>query len=189
MVRRRLIEGHADEHRRRAAGRRRSWARGLLDCLMRPPEDAPTIYQQAINALGRGQVGPAPVICRTGRRLCRAILMFDRRAVYGGAAGIITKPQRIAFADFAKEPGAVFDEIARHQRAVLIEREGRLYRVEPAPEYDIGAGYDPEKALAALEAARKGNIFAGVDVEQLKADIKAERGQDSIGRPGDPCST
>jgi hypothetical protein len=107
---------------------------------------------------------------------------------------MVTKPRRIRFDDFAKSLDAVFDEVGEQQTPVLVERQGRLYRLEPATvdpledpraEYDPWANYDPEKALQAWESLRKARIFDGVDVEQLKADIKAQRGQDSIGRPGD----
>jgi hypothetical protein len=107
---------------------------------------------------------------------------------------MVTKPRRIPFDDFAKSLDAVFDEVGEQQTPVLVERQGRLYRLEPAPvdslddpraEYDPWANYDPEKALQALEALRKARIFEGVDTELLKADIKAARSQDSQGRPGD----
>jgi hypothetical protein len=107
---------------------------------------------------------------------------------------MVTKPRRIRFDDFAKSLDAVFDEVGEQQTAVLVERAGRLYRLEPSAvdplddpraEYDPWANYDPEKALQALEAARKAKIFEGVDTEQLKADIKAARSQDSRGRPSD----
>ena len=107
---------------------------------------------------------------------------------------MVTKPRRIRFDDFAKSLDAIFDEVGEQQTPVLVERQGRLYRLEPAAvdplddpraEYDPWANYDPEKALQALEALRKARIFEGVDVEQFKADIKAARSQDSRGRPDD----
>lgn len=107
---------------------------------------------------------------------------------------MVTKPRRIRFDDFAKSLDTVFDEVAEQQAPVLVERAGRLYRLEPATvdplddpwaEYDPWANYDPEKVLEAWETARRARIFEGVDVEQLKAEIKGQRGQDSIGRPGD----
>jgi hypothetical protein len=105
-----------------------------------------------------------------------------------GSDVMVTKPRRIRFDDFAKSLDAVFDEVGEQQTPVLVERQGRLYRLAPAavdPLDDPWANYDPEKALQAWESLRKARIFEGVDVEQLKADIKAQRGQDSIGRPGD----
>lgn len=46
---------------------------------------------------------------------------------------------------------------------------------------DIWAGYDPERARAALNASH--GIFAGIDTEKLKRDIKEARGQKERRRP------
>src|SRR5262245_45874917 len=46
---------------------------------------------------------------------------------------------------------------------------------------DIWAGYDPERVRQALVASA--GILRGVDVERLKADLAAQRVQDSAGRP------
>jgi hypothetical protein len=101
---------------------------------------------------------------------------------------MVTTPRRISFEDFAKALDSVFDDLAEHEQPILVQRKGRLFRVEPAamPESeDIWAGYDAERVLAAFEKAREARLFSGIDVESLKADIKAARGQDSKGRPGD----
>ncbi len=101
---------------------------------------------------------------------------------------MVAEHRRISFDEFARTLDAVFDGIAERQEPVLVQRGGRLYRLAPAlPDQtdDIWADYDPEKVLEAWEAARKAWIFEGVDVEQLKADIKTARGQDSSGRLGD----
>lgn len=101
---------------------------------------------------------------------------------------MVATPRRMTFDDFARTLERVFDDMAEQQQPVVVERGGRLYRLAPAtaeePE-DIWANYDPEKVLEAWETARKAKLFEGVDVEQLKADIKAARGQDSHGRPRD----
>jgi hypothetical protein len=99
---------------------------------------------------------------------------------------MVTKPRRISFDDFARTLERVFDEMAEQQQPVIVERGGRLYRVEPAGMHlseDPWAKYDPDEARRALEASI--GALAGVDTEQLKADIKAERGQDSPGRLGE----
>jgi hypothetical protein len=101
---------------------------------------------------------------------------------------MVAEQRRISFDEFARTLDAVFDEVAERQESILVQRGGRLYRLAPATENqaeDIWADYNAEKVLQAWEAAREARIFEGVDVEQLKADIKAARGQDSIGRPGD----
>lgn len=46
---------------------------------------------------------------------------------------------------------------------------------------NIWANYDPERVRHALAHSR--SILRGVDTRQLKADLEAQRGQDSIGRP------
>jgi hypothetical protein len=50
---------------------------------------------------------------------------------------------------------------------------------EPAP--DIFANYDPESAIAGLRAMK--GAFAGLDVDQLRRDLHAQRTQESRGRP------
>src|SRR3712207_2156369 len=93
---------------------------------------------------------------------------------------MIAEPRRITFEDFARTLDAVFDEVAAAQQPVLVQRGGRLYRLEAAEREQpdqIWADYDPDKVWQALETARKARLFEGVDVEQLKADIKAQRGQ------------
>ncbi len=84
-------------------------------------------------------------------------------------------------------PGGELDRATQEaaRGPVLLERAGELYRLtkEPESKEDIFANFDPEKARAAFESLQ--GVLAGVDIEQLKADLKAERGQDSIGRPGD----
>ena len=101
---------------------------------------------------------------------------------------MVAERRRISFQEFARTLDAVFDEIAERQEPILVQRGGRLYRLAPATADqadDIWANYDPEKVWEALETARRARPFEGIDVEELKADIKAARGQDSHGRPGD----
>ena len=101
---------------------------------------------------------------------------------------MVAEQRRISFEEFARTLDTVFDEIAERPEAVLVQRGGRLYRLAPATtdqSDSIWANYDPAKALAAWEDLRALRPFEGVDVEQLKADLKAMRGQDSQGRPGD----
>ena len=101
---------------------------------------------------------------------------------------MVAEPRQISFEEFAESLDAVFDDVDERQEPVLVRRAGRLYQLAPADARvtdDIWANYDPEKVLQAWEALRQTRPFEGVDVQQLKADIKAARGQDSIGRPGD----
>lgn len=94
--------------------------------------------------------------------------------------------QRIPFAEFLDHPESVFDQVERGHEAVIIERQGQLYRLEPAhmlPGALQIPKYDTEQVHRALQASA--GAFAGVDCEQLLADIHAARGQDSLGRPAD----
>lgn len=45
---------------------------------------------------------------------------------------------------------------------------------QPEPKADIWANYDPNAVMAALEQAT--GIFDGIDIEQLKADLREQRG-------------
>jgi hypothetical protein len=54
---------------------------------------------------------------------------------------------------------------------------------EPArPHPEVWAAYDPAKVLAGLRASA--GALAGVDRDTLLADLRAQRGQASQGRPG-----
>ena len=95
------------------------------------------------------------------------------------------EPTKLGFEDFAKHLDEVFDRLKREGRPVLVDRDGELYRIEPAQTepYDFWAEYDVERAREALEASR--GALRGVDRAQLLVDIHAQRGQDSRGRPSD----
>jgi len=49
------------------------------------------------------------------------------------------------------------------------------------PSRDVFAGYDPQAAIAGLRALD--DALAGVDREELLTDLRAQRAQDSVGRP------
>ncbi len=68
---------------------------------------------------------------------------------------------------------------------VSLESKGVRYRIEreQVGKEDIFANYDPAKAL---EGLRKGiGMFEGMDIEEFMREIKAQREQDSIGRPAE----
>lgn len=52
----------------------------------------------------------------------------------------------------------------------------------PEPPRDVLDGYDPQAAIAAFRALDA--AFAGVDREELLRDLRAQRSQNSSGRPG-----
>jgi hypothetical protein len=75
------------------------------------------------------------------------------------------------------------DELARRLddaagQPLIIEHNGVRYRIEPE---DPFAFYDPQKMREAIHAAA--GTMKGVNREELLADLRAERGQASIGRP------
>jgi hypothetical protein len=57
---------------------------------------------------------------------------------------------------------------------IVLESAGRRFRVVQETD-DPFANYDPDRALAAFEQAS--GIFAGQDVEALKAELRAQRVQ------------
>ena len=65
---------------------------------------------------------------------------------------------------------------------IVFVKNGVRYRVERESEADdIWANYDPERVLKVL--AETAGAWKDIDTEALKADIQAQRGQDSHGRP------
>lgn len=89
-------------------------------------------------------------------------------------------------------PGGELDTLLTAAEAdgaqLVLVREGVRYRLEREEaeedtKPDIFANYDPERVRQALRETA--GAWKGIDAEALKADIKAQRGQDSIGRPGD----
>jgi hypothetical protein len=90
----------------------------------------------------------------------------------------------MSFNQFARQLPKVFDTLAKRGEKVLVEKDGVLFRLEPeeAPQKpDIWANYDPEKVREGLR--KSAGALKGVDVAELKRDIREQRGQDSKGRP------
>lgn len=81
--------------------------------------------------------------------------------------------------DPESELGHILDEAAAGD--VILDKAGMRFRLIRQAD-DPFANYDPERALAAFE--RAAGIFDGMDIEELKAELRAQRSQDSIGRPG-----
>jgi len=81
------------------------------------------------------------------------------------------------------------DELARQlnqqdAKPIVLEANGVRYDVVRQAE-SIWAGYDPERALRAVEKSAGILKRAGVDAEQLERDIYEDRTQNSTGRPAD----
>ena len=88
----------------------------------------------------------------------------------------------MSFDELALRLRAVFDTMAQHGETVLVEKEGLLFRIEPAQEQqDIWATYDPQRAGQGIK--KSAGALAGVDREALLKDIHEQRQQDSQGRP------
>ena len=94
------------------------------------------------------------------------------------------EPRKIQFDDFLKQVQSIFDIVARQKEPVLVERAGRLFRVEAEGTDEAQAlwvDYDAEQVRTALR--QSAGAFKDIDVEQLKRDLREERAQDSHGRP------
>ena len=94
------------------------------------------------------------------------------------------EPRKIQFDDFLKQVQSIFDMVAHQKEPVLVERAGRLFRVEAERTDEAQAlwgDYDTKRVRAALRSSA--GAFKAIDVEQLKRDLREERAQDSHGRP------
>ncbi|MBI5287872.1 MAG: hypothetical protein HY873_02740 [Chloroflexi bacterium] len=100
------------------------------------------------------------------------------------------QPQRVHW-NSDKDIVRVVREVAEDGEPRAIERDGETVAVLLSPDdfADLNAGtvgqpwagYDPDRARRALEAAT--GALTGVDTEALQSDLRAQRGQDSSGRP------
>jgi hypothetical protein len=87
------------------------------------------------------------------------------------------------------EPGSELDRALAEagDREIVLERNGKRYRVEPAPHFDIAdsdniwAAYDPEVVLRSLDEF--GGAWSDIDAEALKEYIY--RGREEGTRPDD----
>ena len=62
------------------------------------------------------------------------------------------------------------------------ERRYTLFVAQAEPDRDLFTGYDPQAAIAGLRALD--DALADVDRERLMRDLRAQRAQNSSGRPG-----
>jgi hypothetical protein len=93
---------------------------------------------------------------------------------------MLTEPHRVRI-DPDSELARLLDEVG--ETLVLLEKDGKLYRLSEETAADLWAGYDPQKTKAALR--KSAGALRGVDREQLLADLHLGREQDSHGRPAD----
>lgn len=82
-------------------------------------------------------------------------------------------------------PGSQLAEALDEGRPVVLVKDGVRYRVDredvAEPTGDIWANYDPEKVRKMLK--RTAGSWTGFDTDAFKAEIREQRGQDSLGRP------
>lgn len=95
------------------------------------------------------------------------------------------EPRRLDFEEFANNLGPIFDRLKREGQPILVEREGELYKLEPQEPKaaDLWRHYDADRVRKALRASA--GALMGVNRDELQADIRAQRAQDSHGRPGE----
>ena len=81
-------------------------------------------------------------------------------------------------------PGSELDRLLDEANGapLVLVKNGVRYRIEREDAADdIWSDYDPERVRKALRESA--GALAHIDAEALKADIRAQRGQDSHGRP------
>ncbi len=92
--------------------------------------------------------------------------------------------RRMNFDEFAADLGRVLETLANEGDRILVEKSGRLYRVEREADgepVDPWQAYDPARVRRALQDSA--GALAGVNPKKLIADIHAARRQASHGRP------
>ncbi|GEM_PF-1531423 len=89
--------------------------------------------------------------------------------------------------DIERELAQRLDNAKNENRPAEVMIAGNLYRLVPVDDVHMtdepSATYDPQKMREAIHAAA--GTMKGVNREELFADLRAERGQDSIGRPAE----
>lgn len=90
--------------------------------------------------------------------------------------------------DIERELARRLTKAQAENKPAEVEIAGNRYRLVPVDD-DIqmtdepNATYDPQKMRDAIHAAA--GTMKGVNRDELLADLRAERGQDSIGRPAE----
>jgi hypothetical protein len=89
--------------------------------------------------------------------------------------------RKIDFDDFAAQLPILLDALAREHEQVLVEKDGKLYRVEATDETAGEKGHDPDRVRRIL--ARNTGAMKTVDRRALTQDLHISRQQASRGRP------
>jgi hypothetical protein len=87
--------------------------------------------------------------------------------------------RRIAFEEFAAELPDLIEELARDHEEILVEKEGRVYRIGAVDE--TVRVHNPDRFRRMLE--RNSGAMKTVDIEALERDLREERDHASDGRP------
>ena len=93
--------------------------------------------------------------------------------------------RRMSYEEFAEHLPEVLDALARADETVLVEKNGKTYSLELAQSraHEVLPPLpNPEEVREALR--KSAGALRGVDIDQLKADLRIQRQQDSSGRPG-----
>ena len=86
-----------------------------------------------------------------------------------------SEPRRIQFDVFLQHVRRIFDMLAHQKEPVMVERAGRLFRVEAEEDPEaqtLWADYDAERVRNALR--HSAGAFKDIDVEELKRDLREE---------------
>ena len=80
------------------------------------------------------------------------------------------------------DPDSEFARLLKRaaEESALLDVDGTRFRVE-SEEPDPSANHDPERVRAAIK--RMTGAWKGIDAEALIAELRAQRDQDSTGRP------
>ena len=90
----------------------------------------------------------------------------------------MTKEARgIPFDDFAADPSGVLQDLAHGREPVLVEMQGKVFRLEAAENVDAEAMrvYDRERVKRILRSTAGG--FKGLDRRRFLAEMHAQREQ------------
>lgn len=92
--------------------------------------------------------------------------------------GALPKRDAVISIDQNSETGRLLKRAAAE--ALILEADGERFRIVREAE-DPFANYDPERTREALAALV--GVFQGIDTEKMKGELRAQRDQDSLGRP------
>lgn len=89
--------------------------------------------------------------------------------------------------DIERELARRLDRAKHENKPAEVMIAGNRYRLVPVDDVQTtdepSTTYDPQKMREAIHAAA--GTMKGVNRDELLADLRAERGQDSIGRPAE----